>query len=891
MSDIIVFPLDTDQSNYRISSNYGIRINSKTGKKEVHKGIDIAVAVGTPVVAMKSGTITRLGWQDNENHDKGFGQRISILYDDGSVYEGYYGHLSGFVKELEERFKNGETVKVTAGQLIGYSGNNGASRGPHLHYEESYFKDGVKITQDPTSTIQQAQSNQSQTPSQITVNIDNYIQGFSDKVQEIKETIQTLIDDAADSSFIQTLQNAAEVVINNITESNTSYTIESGDTLSQIAANNGVTVEQLLEANPDITNPDQITAGDTINIPSITEDSFSIKDYIAGKISEVSSTISDALSSAYDQFLSAVNMVVRTDPLIIDMDGDGLELSSWQDSGVFFDLNGDGLKESTGWVVPESAGGDDVFLVIDKNGNDNIDNIEELFGNDSQSGFLQLKAFDSNHDNLINSTDNQFNLLKLWHDKDADGVVDVGELTDNTIIKEISLNAVNSTRLINGNVRAESAAITFNNGSTGAIHELWFGVNEFNSTDDQSSGADLNLQAILLPFSRGYGDLASWTEALSSDADLLVLAQELSSLAPNQFYRMEELFTDFLFKWSDVEDVTATEVYGWDYQGFDARKAAFLEKVTSLDYNLRNTASISFAKNSWNLFYDTLLSRFLVQSVFKDIFPNAVYDFATDQIEINNTLDEVIANITALSDSLDQNSFLNYAYYSENILNLNKDQFNDSDFDAKVQNMRNKLIDSVSIPGFNFDGIFNIGSGQSDVLYGSSNADIIKGLSSADNIYAASGNDYIEGGSGNDYLKGEEGNDFYYFNPGDGKDTIEDSSGYDSIMLGTGIDQSDLKFSGVGNDLIIDVGDNGDQIAIKDFYNNRVERIEFSNGTYYDLNSLGSILNGTGSDDVINGAGSNDIIDSFQKLLFITNDSNLLTFKSDICHFETHQNY
>lgn len=48
----------------------------------------------------------------------------------------------------------------------------------------------------------------------------------------------------------------------------TTETIESGDTLSEIAADNGVTVEDLLEANPGITDADVIYAGDTITIPS-----------------------------------------------------------------------------------------------------------------------------------------------------------------------------------------------------------------------------------------------------------------------------------------------------------------------------------------------------------------------------------------------------------------------------------------------------------------------------------------------------------------------------------------------------------------------------------------------------------------------------------------------
>ena len=45
------------------------------------------------------------------------------------------------------------------------------------------------------------------------------------------------------------------------------YSVKSGDTLSKIAARNGITMAQLLKANPQITNPDRISVGDAINLP------------------------------------------------------------------------------------------------------------------------------------------------------------------------------------------------------------------------------------------------------------------------------------------------------------------------------------------------------------------------------------------------------------------------------------------------------------------------------------------------------------------------------------------------------------------------------------------------------------------------------------------------
>ena len=46
------------------------------------------------------------------------------------------------------------------------------------------------------------------------------------------------------------------------------YTIKAGDTLSKIAARNGLTLAQLLQANPQISDPNRINVGDVLNLPN-----------------------------------------------------------------------------------------------------------------------------------------------------------------------------------------------------------------------------------------------------------------------------------------------------------------------------------------------------------------------------------------------------------------------------------------------------------------------------------------------------------------------------------------------------------------------------------------------------------------------------------------------
>jgi hypothetical protein len=122
---------------------------------------------------------------------------------------------------------------------------------------------------------------------------------------------------------------------------------------------------------------------------------------------------------------------------VIDLSGKGFPMTDVQ-HGVLFDMHSDGKKIRTAWTAANSDVG---FLVLDRNGNGTIDSSAELFSNsspqpagrDAKNGFKALAVFDQpadggNRDGWITAKDAVFSKLRIWIDKNHDGVSQPSEL-------------------------------------------------------------------------------------------------------------------------------------------------------------------------------------------------------------------------------------------------------------------------------------------------------------------------------------------------------------------------------------------------------------------------------------------------------------------------------
>lgn len=140
-------------------------------------------------------------------------------------------------------------------------------------------------------------------------------------------------------------------------------------------------------------------------------------------------------------------------PIAIDLTGDGIKTISISQSDIDFDITGDSVLERTGWLSPGDA-----FLVIDRNGDEIIDSVNEMFGGLNRGeGFAELSLMDGNNDGVVNINDINFSSLRLWQDKNSNGITDSGELLelDAIGITELSLDYTKSELVDNGNLIGE----------------------------------------------------------------------------------------------------------------------------------------------------------------------------------------------------------------------------------------------------------------------------------------------------------------------------------------------------------------------------------------------------------------------------------------------------
>ena len=573
-------------------------------------------------------------------------------------------------------------------------------------------------------------------------------------------------------------------------------------------------------------------------------------------------------------------------PIVIDMDGDGVEIKPLTTSNTFFDADNDGYAERTAW-----AGADDGILMIDLGGDGKVTDAKEIaFGNWTPQDDTDLQAlatvFDSNADGVFDARDARFGEFRLWNDANGNGEVDSGELQtlEQAGVRSMDLKVKDGTALdlgegtkVHGLFKVEltngktvdGADVTFGYSATGVRK----GVDASGNTTYVLETGDVYKHRVLGTTERNVVLTDSTTDGVNWLG--------ATGNALNNLLDARTALADMALDGGDGND-TLLGGAGNDLlrggAGTDVLRAGKGDDVL-----LADSADVLAALQSATPLqavdggegYDQLL-----------VEGDTALTLNLDKLNVEAVVTGAGAdNLTGEKDTVDY------------VLNAGAGN------DTLVTAGGNDVL---------------LGGDGNDKLDAGAGNDRLLGGAGADTLRGGDGADVLAGGQGNDVLEGGAGDDVYYYERGDGKDTIRDvateeytydvkvayqyeaavkrksgknsywvnelrtgyrtetregvheiDGGIDTLLFGTGISVEDLVLSRSGNHMVVQLRDasnesvlTADQITLADWadQDNRIENFAFADGTKLDFSQITQAAYGMGENDTLTGSAEGDFL-------------------------------
>ena len=571
-----------------------------------------------------------------------------------------------------------------------------------------------------------------------------------------------------------------------------------------------------------------------------------------------SGELSRILNTVNSFFLQFKNWTPpRTDPLVLDLDNDGIETIGIGNTVVVFDHNADGIKTGTGWVKS-----DDGFLVLDRNDNGLIDSGRELFGVDTLksngnlaiNGFDALSDLDTNHDDVFNQNDEQFAQVQIWRDFNQNGIATANELFSLPQLGIISINlnaTVKNVNFGNGNVQTASAAHLTVDG-TGQTGNLDLANNPFYR--EFTDHIPLTQQAQNLPDTQGSGWVRDLREAVSLSPSLAnALANFINQTNPaDQKAQLDAV----LSAWAETSVMKTSIVQASDHGYFLIYlkpNQSWPEYDTHLSYwNTTDTSILNALNPGTRAAYDALQQQqqelTKIINVLERFNGTPLVTVGTDRVTLGNgfqsmtsivpgsnnpVTERVYVSLSTQQVELMQQSYetLKESVYSNLLLQtrlapyLNKISLDATETDTVLVNFTtlNALLDAQKIAnpsaaladlielnkyagpilqenGWNGLSTLrnwideDVAGAQTQVILQDMGLSVVdRGASPDDIIFSSTSNTSLSGSSGNDVLCGSVGNDSAY--GGRGNDVLYGGSGRDLLMGG---DDDDILRGGGG---------------------------------------------------------------------------------------------
>lgn len=554
----------------------------------------------------------------------------------------------------------------------------------------------------------------------------------------------------------------------------------------------------------------------------------------------------DITPTVTNQFTAAQTYVApppprRRDPLVLDLDGNGIQTSGINTvSPILFDHNADGVKTATGWV-----NANDGFLVWDKNGNGTIDSGRELFGDSTfksdgslaTNGFNALADLDANHDGVVNGQDSDFANLKVWRDLNQDGVSQSNELfsLDTYQIAGINLaNTIVNTAQGNGNTLNETGSYILGDGTTRLVGDINLANNSFYSQFTDTLPLSAEIQA--LPNIKGVGMVRELRDAASRSPQLAATLSQYTAVTSD----LQKAMLDTLFsQWLATSTFTTTAdrmgilTDGISHtvitiEGIDAGTpayTAFMDKLSLVEkFNGRTFHSLP-TDPSATLNYTILSAQQALVDQSYQALKNSVYDNLLIQTRLKPYLDAltldidntgIIVDASGIDSVLDTLSLTDAKGALLDLLEFDRIQgqklksmgWTGVDTDRLTAYAGKVSLDTQSQTVLS-DWHIRIGSGTLTAvagdayIFGQGGDDVLDGSNSSNAV--------MSGGAGNDIINASAGSDTIY--GGSGDDTITDPGGTNTIYADDGNDTVSVNgnstvYAGNGNDTVTASGNN-----------------------------------------------------------------------------------
>jgi Ca2+-binding RTX toxin-like protein len=568
-------------------------------------------------------------------------------------------------------------------------------------------------------------------------------------------------------------------------------------------------------------------------------------------------------------------------PIVLDLDGDGVEINALSNSVAYFDVDGDGVRERTAWV-----NADDGLLALDNDGNGTIEGAEELFGyqdGDNLSGFDRLALLDEDGNGQIDAADAAWTELRVWQDLNGNGESESGELLtlDEAGVASISVQAETVDETLEDSLVSDRGTFTTTDGVEQEALDVWFHFNQFDAKFDEPAEID---PAILdLPDIRGGGQVADLHIAMAEDATLRALVEEVVALDASDLGRLPALIDDILYRWTGAGEASASSRGSY----VDGRGLAVIEAFSDYDFVQGGNASDPRPNaggelmTQYNEIHRDLSLKLLAQTELgQEVFPELSYEGNAFILLAEGT--DSAAFLQSIVDNRPEGWDQEIAY-SVTMLRLADavylsfaDVEASGDSGAAYRIAVQSMMAELGVTG-DYDSLVNMRIGdESDESFVTSAASYGLRLDPIEHVLTGAGDDYVQ-------LSG--GDNVVHWGVGQGNDTVSFRNSQDHTINLRELSAADVEinadFIGEVFDVIITISATGETLRLQDFGAIDLETatvsssasIQFDDGSTFDVIELlqeefDRYQNGTDANDeltqidrtLLDGGAGDDIL-------------------------------